>query len=168
MNKKRLKQIFQQLLIVIVVFSLVFPVNLSAKRYKKGARLLVTKIDGQVIYGELLRVKENNLLLMTSAGKTGITINIYDIHKIRIKKKSKWWVGPVLTLSIGLIGGIAYREYFVFGAITFGVIIGVPVGALGLIIGSLSGIDTKIRVTPNKAEITKILKKLKKKTRFKN
>ena len=86
MNKKRLKQIFQQLLIVIVVFSLVFPVNLSAKGQKRGAKLRVTKMDGEVITGELLRVKEDSLLLMTSAAKTGVTININDIYKIRIKK----------------------------------------------------------------------------------
>ena len=172
MNKKRLNRIFKQLLIVMIVFSLVFPVNLSAKK-KRGAKLSVTMLTGGTINGELLRVniRERTLLLMTSAAKTGVTINVNDIYEIRKKKKKKWWAGPIVVLSIGLAGGIAAGESdgFAFGVMAFGAIIGIPVGTI-VLISSLIASRYKDIMAAGKSESkkTRLLLKLKSKARFKD
>ena len=172
MNKKRLIQIFKQLLIVMIVFSLVFPVNLSAKR-KRGAKLSVTMLTGETIRGELLRVNinERTLLLMRFASRTGTNININNVYKIRIRKRSKWLAGPLVAVSIGLAGGIAAEDTdgFTFGAMAFGVNIGIPIGTLVLISGALAGIDEKYRVKgKSESKIKRILWKLESKARYKN
>ena len=59
-NKKKIIQKTRQSLTLLIVFLLVYPGNLTAK--KKGAQLLIEKQDGQSIVGELLRVKQDSLL----------------------------------------------------------------------------------------------------------
>ncbi len=48
---------------LFLIFSLVMlPTSLYAK--KRGAKIVVTKLDGQQIKGELIAVKPNSLLLL--------------------------------------------------------------------------------------------------------
>lgn len=172
MNKKRLNQIIKQFLIVIVVFSLIFPVNLSAKK-KRGAKLWVTMLTGETIRGELLRVKvdEGTFLLMTSAAKTGANININDVYKIRIRKKSKWLAGFVVTMSFvlcGIVGGGGDKHYIFLGAIA-GIMYGIPAGAVAMLFGARLGIDKKNQVKGiPESEKKRILSKLKSKARYKD
>ena len=104
----RFKRKSFQILTVVMVFLLICPGNLSAK--KKGAQLVIDKQDGQVIEGELLRVKDNTLLVMTSAAETGVTIDINEIIKIRIKKKPGAVKGALIggLLVGGAGGGLVY------------------------------------------------------------
>jgi hypothetical protein len=184
MNNKRVRQILQQFFIAVVVFSLICPGNLWAKR--KGVQLQIAKLDGDVIEGELLRVKENSLLVMTYV--SGATIDINDIDEIQIKKrKTKSGTGALIGAGAGfLVGGVLGVKFVdvatddnttfeasVQAGIIGGVICAVPVAILGALIGgSIRGnyttaetIDVK-RIDPSQKKY--ILEKLKKKAREKD
>lgn len=175
-NKRWLKQKIRQFLTLIIVVLLICPVNLAAK--KKGAHLRIEKEDAQVIEGELLSVKENSLLIMTSASNTGVTIDIHEIEKVGIKKKSKVskgvLTGALVFGSVGYaLGGYAaliddhqkptykYRNHLVFKGAALGAVL----------IGTLSAISKDYKMIQVKGKspyrIKKIMKKLNKKARFK-
>lgn len=172
----RFKRKSFQILTLVIVFLLIYPGNLAAK--KKGAHLVINKQDGQVIEGELLRVKENSLLVMTAASGDGVTIDINEIIKIRIKKKSGAVTGALIGgLLVGAAGGgLGYMVVAVEGDPGAG---GAAIGfAAGATIGALLGAGTgallsigykKIQVKgKSPSQIEKILKKLKKRARFKD
>lgn len=166
-------------LIAVVVFALICPGNLWAKRQKPGAQLRITKPDGRVIEGELLAVKQDSLLLMTLPSNTGVKIGFNEIEKIGIKRKSvdgRFWNG-------------AFTGAVIFGALGFGLgyyaskieDYGNPAGdgiRLGynsaLLGGSLFGLleatrenYKTIRVKgKSPSQIEKLFKKLKKRARF--
>ena len=86
---------------LLLIFSLMMlSANLYAKE-RRGAKLIITKKDGQQIKGELITVKPNSLLLLDTEGKD-VSVDIGDIKVIRIVKKSKIGKG---ALYGGLIGG---------------------------------------------------------------
>ena len=59
----------KKFLSLFLVFSLMMlSVNLYAKE-RRGAKLIITKKDGQQIEGELITVKPNSLLLLNTEGK---------------------------------------------------------------------------------------------------
>ena len=95
---------------LFLVFSLMMlSVNLFAKE-RRGAKLLITKKDGQQLQGELITVKPNSLLLLDTEGKD-VSVGIADIKVITIVKKSKFLLGA--GLGILIVGGLAT----LFGAI---------------------------------------------------
>jgi len=165
-----------QLLTLVIVFLLIYPGNLAAK--KKGAHLMVEKQDGQVIEGELLSVKQNSLLVMTSASGNGVTIDINEIEKIMVKRKSKFGKGALKGAIIFGVAGYGLGGWYALAIDYEGsykkyrIRSGLKGAALGaLLIGALSEIarDYKtIRVKgKSPSEIKKIMEKLKKKARFK-
>ncbi len=80
-NKKKFISLF-------LVFSLVMlSVNLYAKE-RRGAKLIITKKNGQQVKGELITVKPNSLLLLDTEGKD-VSVGIADIKVIKIVKKSQ-------------------------------------------------------------------------------
>jgi len=76
----------------------------SSKERKHGAKLIITKKNGQQIKGELITVKPNSLLILDAEGKD-VSIDIADIKVIRIVKKSKFGKGLLYGLLIGGGGG---------------------------------------------------------------
>jgi hypothetical protein len=181
-NKKKIKQIIQQFLTLGIVVLLICPVNLAAK--KKGAQLVIEKKDSQVIKGELLRVKENSLLLMTSGSVTGVTVDINEIIKLRIKRKAKFGKGALVGFLVGGSLGLALsrggsgndsakRNYdFNFEPSDWTGPIIILTGALGAGVGGVVGLMTRsykeIQVKgKSPSQIEKIMKKLNKKARFK-
>ena len=136
-----------------LVFSLVmFSANLYAKE-KRGAKLLITKKDGQQIKGELITVKPNSLLLLDTEGKD-VSVGIADIKVIRIVKKSKALLGAGLGLII--LGGGTALSIAIFGTwesdevldvALFGGAIGAAAGLLiGGVTGALLGKDKTIQI----------------------
>ena len=185
MKRRKVKQIFQQLIIAVVVFSLICPGSLWAKR--KGVKLFITKIDDQVIEGRLLRVRENSLILMTSGN--GVTIDISEVNEIRIKRKSKTSIGLMVGFLAGGAAGysIAHNVYtdggdfdwgeeglLRLGEMVFSVFGGMAGAVIGLLIGDLIGkaASKGYKTYQVKGELSSqielILKKLKKKARFKD
>jgi len=88
---------------LFLVFSLMMlSVNLYAKE-RRGAKVVITKTNGQQIRGELITVKPNSLLLLDTEGKD-VSVGIGDIKVITIVKKSKALVGATFRSFAG--GGI--------------------------------------------------------------
>jgi len=166
----RFKKKYLPLLTLPVVFLLIYPGNLAAK--KKGAHLVVEKQDGQFIEGELLSVKENSLLVMTSGSETGVTIDINEIEKIKIKRKNKSGKGALLGAgACFLIGSVAGANNSVLrdnvGG-NLGLIAAVPGALIGGIVGAM--IPGSYKTIPVKgkspSKIKKIMELLKEKARF--
>ena len=157
---------------LLLIFSLMmFSVNLYAKE-RRGAKLIVTKKDGQLIEGELITVKPNSLLLLDTEGKD-VSVVIADIKVIRVVKKSK----ALLGAGIGLLGGALIGRSFVdeaedtsgldsLAAFFSGGIIG---GAIGLLTGASVGKDKTIQIEGmTDSEIQETLDKLRKKARIRD
>jgi hypothetical protein len=86
--------------ILVLVFSFfVCTGNLAAKE-RHGAELAVHKLDRQRIEGELIAVRQNSLLLLSSDG-TAVSVDVKDINVIIIAKKSKALTGAIGGLLIG-------------------------------------------------------------------
>ena len=152
-------------------------VNLFAKE-RRGAKLIITKKDGQQIEGELITVKKTSLLLLNTDGKDE-SIDIADIMVIRIVKKSSAGKGALNGLLIwggtgALVGGIVINRESENIGILDGALIGTlflaPAGALiGAIIGGIAGTDKTIQLEGmNDLEKRKALDKLRKKARIRN
>lgn len=174
----------------LVFFSFVLSGNLYAK--KKGAELIVQKIVGQQVRGELITVKENSLLLLDSESGADVSVDIREIKLIEIVKKSKslaWGgIGLVSGAVIGALTGylqgddpsgmitgfgppmpfpglFTADEKALYGGIGWGIL----GGAIGGIGGAIAGADKTIQIEgKSETEIRKALNKLRKKARVRN
>lgn len=177
-----MKPLSKKFIALFLIFSLVMlSANLYAKE-RRGAKLIVTKKDGQLIEGELIAVKPNSLLLLDTEGKD-VSVGIADIKVITIVKKSKALVGATFGAFAGggigavvapLIGApapiifssMAAEKKTILGGIFFGFIIGAVCGGL---IGADAGTDKKIQIEgKSDSEIQEALDKLRKKARIRN
>ena len=167
----------KKLISLFLVFSiLALSANLYAKE-RRGAKLIVTKKDGQQIEGELITVKPNSLLLLDTEGKD-VSVDIADIKVITIVKKSKVWQGVGIGFSIGASGGallgattdVGFDDDGRFSWILFwGVIFGVPCALIGGILGDLASTDKTIHFEGmTDLEIQETLDKLRKKARIRD
>ena len=145
----------KKLISLILIFSLVMlSANLYAKE-RRGAKLIITKKDGQLIKGELITVKPNSLLLLDTEGKD-VSVEIEEIKTIRIVKKSKAGTGALIGLLSGCGGGALIGLFFVpeedtsgLGgvALLFGGLFGGAIGLLtGVILGASAGKDETIQI----------------------
>ncbi len=145
----------KKLIALFLIFSLVMlSANLYAKE-RRGAKLIITKKDGQLIKGELITVKPNSLLLLDTEGKD-VSVDIADIEVITIVKKSKVWTGAGLGALIG--GGVAalcnelfwkangeqYMKHIITAFV--GVIGGAAGGLIGALVGARAGTDKTIQI----------------------
>ncbi|NIM59209.1 MAG: hypothetical protein GTO16_09750 [Candidatus Aminicenantes bacterium] len=166
---------------LFLVFSLMMlSVNLYAKE-RRGAKLVITKKDGQQIKGELITVKPNSLLLLDTEGKD-VSIDVADIKVIKIVKKSKVLQGIGLGLLIGagtgaLLGFMGGDDpspsAFFHKAEEKALVGGIFVGAIGLLVGGTLGfalgIDDTIQIEGMPPEtIEGYLNKLRKKARIRD
>ena len=145
----------------------------SSKERKHGAKLIITKTNGQQIRGELITVKPNSLLLLGITGRD-VSVGIADIKVIRVVGKSKALLGAGIGLLIGfgsgaLVGGTlpvegAHRYILPFG------LIGVACGVLiGRIIVDLQQKDKTIQIEGmTDSEINEVLEELRKKARIRD
>ena len=168
---------------LFLVFSLMMlSVNLDAKE-RRGAKLIITKKDGQQIQGELITVKPNSLLLLDSGTGADESVDIKDIAVITIAKKSKALVGATCgAFAGGCIGAVvvpltgkpapvifssmAAEKKTILEGLFFGFIIGAVCGGL---IGTDEGTDKKILIEGmSDLEIKEALDKLRKKARIRD
>lgn len=174
-----MRKIFQQFLIAMVVFSLVWPGELGAKARKPGAYLRITKTDGSMIEGELLAVKPESLLIMKYPGKSGHTIAVSEIARIKIRRKSvesRFWkaafIGASILAPIGFGLGYLINEdsYYRFkDSLHPAYIFALWGGFIGGPLGASRREYKKIRLAGKPStKKEKILNKLKKMARFKD
>jgi len=167
----------KKLISLFLVFSLMMlSVNLYAKE-RRGAKLLITKKDWQLIEGELITVKPNSLLLLNTEGKD-VSIDIADIRIIRIMKKSMAGEGALTGLLIGG-GGLGLIAFItnignedhgpIASFIDTIILIGLPLALIGAIIGAVSKGSKTIQIEGmTESKIKKTLDKLRKKARIRN
>ena len=167
----------KKLISLFLAFSLVMlSVNLYAKE-RRGAKLIVTKLDGQLIEGELITVKPKSLLLLDTEGKDE-SIDIADIRVITIVKKSKTGKGALYGLLIGGIIGVVEgiregKDGFIFSSSELAAMGGLVFGLLGALlgagIGAAAGKDKTIQIEGmSDSEIQEALDKLRKKARIRD
>jgi hypothetical protein len=90
----------KKLIALLLVFSIL---SLSGNLYaeKKGADLIILKIDGTQVRGELIAVKKNSLLILERYSGSDVSVGIMDIQGIIIKKSK-----PLLGASLGFLTGV--------------------------------------------------------------
>jgi hypothetical protein len=156
----------KKLISLFLIFSLVIlSTNLYAKE-RRGAKLIVTKLDGQLIEGELITVKPNSLLLLDAEGKD-VSVGIADIKVIRVVRKSNAlaWAGIGFVIGALFIGTLLLSNPLDEDISTSAFFLGRGIGgAIGALIGALFIAST------GKAKIIQIeaLEKLRKKARIRD
>ncbi len=167
-------------------------INLERKREKRkkhGALLIIHKIDGAQIKGELIAVKPNSLLLLDSETGADVSVDYGKIKVITIVKKSKTAKGIGFGLLIGGASGayfsakqhkedlgifnIVYFFCFLFPFLWFeydlgSIVLGGSIGALaGGFIGEAIGKDKTIQVEgKSDLEKEKVFQRLRSKARI--
>lgn len=168
------KNSFKQFLALLIIFSLTCPSVLSAQQKRHGDWIIITKQDGQFVEGELLKVNDNEIILMSNS-ESGNTIPMNEIKMIESKKKGKFLTGAILGFGAMLVaGGIwgAHREDSegigpVGGALAFGATLGIP---CCLLFGSISSKIVRYKAykfqNASPREVSKNIEKLKALARF--
>ncbi len=134
------RKFFVTVVFLAVSICLILPAPSSAKE-KRGAQLVINKLDGSQVRGELIAVKENSLLLLNWAGRDE-SVSVSDIQTIRIVRKSHTAALAIGGAAVGALGGAIYvgsvaeeKEYIPLGAAYFGTIGAVAGLALSLPMG---------------------------------
>ena len=130
-----MKGLFPKLLALVLAGCLLFPSPLSAKA-RRGALVILTKVDGAEVKGELVSVKPDLLLLLKSGDVLAIPRG--RLHSVTIMRRSRMASGALTGFTAGVLAGvswgISYGDSAVHGIRT-PVTAGAFAGGLGLIIG---------------------------------
>lgn len=94
----------QALIIAIALLILLSP--LPAKE-RRGADVLIRKIDGAEIRGELIAVKTNALLVLSQEGRD-VTVGSEEIDSVKVIMKAHPWRGAGIGLLVGIAAGALY------------------------------------------------------------
>jgi len=161
----------------------------ESRRKKHETNLIIQKINGQQVGGELIAVKQHSLLLLNTVGKD-VSVEIEEIKVITVVKKSQALLGVGIGLLGGVVGGavigvgiwvLGLPVMAIFGEAGIeswkddfpdllwgGVLIGAGIGLLlGVSSGAASGIDKTIHFEGmTDSEIREALEKLRKKARI--
>lgn len=135
--------------VALVISLLALPADLSAKE-KRGADLIVTRLDGSQVSGELIAVKRDSLLLLSNGRDE--SIDLADIKAVRIVRKSRAGKGAFYgflggAMTGALLGSGGVDEYTGGeAAVIFGALFGIVGGLGGLGLGTIMGVDTTIAV----------------------
>ncbi len=139
--------------VVLVFLCLGLPSVLSAKS-RRGADVIVILLDGRQVKGELIAVRNASLVLLSPAGpgKDGAveSIDIRDIHSVRVVKRSRAVTGLLIGAATGAIGGSiwghsqAVDEEDELSTIGGAVGLGAAGALIGLIVGAAAGTDDKM------------------------
>jgi hypothetical protein len=67
----------------------------------RGAELVIIRLDGRELRGELIVVKQRSLLLMETDSGADVSVNLRDVDLIKVVRKSKVALGAGLGLVAG-------------------------------------------------------------------
>lgn len=170
------------ILIFVVIF--IGLASTSLGKEKKHDPEVVVQKNNEIVRGELLRVKNDEIILMSSLNGSGITLKVDDIQKIKIVKKGHFFRGVGLGIVIGGAGGALLgfasgddihkknswnlftytaEEKAQMGALAFGLLGAVTGGD----INAIKGIDESVVFEGKTSEEKKrYLEKLNEKSRF--
>ncbi|MCJ7611461.1 MAG: hypothetical protein MUP19_04295, partial [Candidatus Aminicenantes bacterium] len=134
----------------LIISLLVIPGNVAAKD-RRGADLVVTRLDGSQVSGELIAVKRDSLLLL-SYGRDE-SIDLTDVKTVRIVRKSRAGLFAGLAGAAGATAGAFVGLYTGGGddesgpaSIRGGVVYGALGALAGLLANSMVNSDTHFTV----------------------
>ena len=157
---------------VVALLILALPGTLSA-RERRGADLIITRQDGRQVQGELIAVKPDTLVLLTSDAKD-VSVVLVEIKTIRILRRSKAVEGMFWGLWAGAVGGAIWggtaasdeEVGWLGGAALGAMLVAVPAGLVGLLAGIGAGVDDRINLAGlPEPEMNRILAKLSRQAR---
>jgi hypothetical protein len=142
----------------LVILFLVLPADLSAKE-RRGANLIVTRLDGSQVSGELIAVKRDSLLLLNNVGRDE-SVDLAGIKSVKIVRKSRAGLFAGIGGAAGAAAG-AYVGLYMGGgddesgpaSIRGGVVYGALGALAGLLAGSLVGTDSRFVVAGEQPEV---------------
>ena len=158
-SKGVLKGILREGLTVVLVLALLAPA-LGVKE-RREAQVIVTKRDGTVVQGELLAVRDANVIIMDRSTSGGITVGLQEIQEVKVVRSSKvlkkmgkgFLFGGLIGAGLGFLAWDPDAEGFVLQANTRAgnamlgaIVVGVVGTMIGGIAGGFSGIDKKITI----------------------
>lgn len=131
--------------VTLVVFMAIVCQPLPA-RERRGSTVEVTMTDGSMVRGELLAVKSDALLVFDSDAGQGKAIDLTQVDRVKVLKKSKFGEGLLIGLgvAVGMSVIIQSKKKNEFGFVFTFIGIGSQTALFGGIIGAVAGIDTKI------------------------
>ncbi len=133
--KKRFHKLVAPVL-ALLIFAL--PGALFA-RERRGANIVVTLKEGQTVFGELITVKPDSLLMFSGKDES---VDLVGIRSIRIVKKSKALLGTACGFLAALAVTAAQKGEARLGAILY-----IPAGlVIGAGAGLYAGKDKIIRL----------------------
>lgn len=143
---------------------------------RHGANTSVKKIDGKLIKGELVTVKDSSLLILESKSATEVFIDINEVKSIKTINKSSFLIGLGAGFAIGATGGAVLAGAFVgVGGersaelrdyLSGALIVGFPATILGGFIGSILGTNKFEIEDMSPEEIKETIGKLRSKARI--
>ncbi len=167
----------------IALFLIFSILTLSGNLYaeKKGADLIVQKVDRIRVKGELIAVKQDSILLLDKYSGADMAIDVRDIDVIKIVRESGApVVGGIAGLFLGGVTGyfIGYPQGDDGGFVIISKPLAGGIGAaIGGILGVLVGAGIGLAVEADKtiqfkgksdSEVQEILEELRKKARVRN
>ena len=135
----------------LVLFFLFSPAGARADE-RRGAELVVTRLDGSRVSGELIAVKPGSLLLLAPGG-TDASVDLTAIRSVRIVRKSQ--AGPFAGVAGGagfltgaLLGlrALDHEDEQLQSALLCGCMLGAIGAVSGLLVGGLHEIDSNFAV----------------------
>ena len=140
---------------VLVLGLLALPAGLSAKE-RRGVPVVVTRLDGGQVSGELIAVKPDSLLLLTAEGRDE-TVALAGIKTVRLVRKVPFVASAVAGFVAGAAVGYSYIKNeadvdsgnIALTSAAFG-----AAGALaGLAVGVGIGTDAVLRIAGEPAKV---------------
>jgi Zn-dependent alcohol dehydrogenase len=93
---------FRKAAIIVVLILAVIAPGLAAKE-RKGAKIIVTKLDKQVLRGELLSVKGEEFTVLDLSTASRVTMNLREVKDIEIGRRSTFATAAILgALAFGV------------------------------------------------------------------
>jgi hypothetical protein len=153
--------------VVLMVGLLGLPAGLSAKQ-RRGADLIVTRLDGSQAAGELIAVRPDSILLLSDS--RDLSIPMAEVQIVRIVRRSKAGTFSLIGGVAGFIGMggvvLAIAEEDVVdskagAAVVYGLLAGAAGAVAGAIAGTVAGVDPVFTVAGRpQAEIARYWVKL--------
>ena len=159
-----LNNVLNEAIIALLVLAFVAP-SLAAKE-RKGAGVVVTKLDKQVIRGELLAVKGNDLTILDRATATEVTTSLFEIRSIEIDSRAQGAALIIGAIGFGVLGATYGAEHGQGGPVLLG---GLGVITGGLMGSFVAGLSSVISINLlDEGSLQKIRVRLKKRARYRN
>jgi len=142
----RLNRFTRTATLLVLGLALLPPV-LGAKE-REGAHILVTKIDGAIVEGELLAVTNNNLIVVNDSTSVEITTKLADVQDVKVVKsktanglKTGFFAGATVGAILGAVASAEVSNNLAKLPISTGIQATVQgvllLGALGAILGGV-------------------------------